>query len=213
VVDPDALAAAHADRVDGRSYVWRVNYTERSAGGVSNATVVHRVRSASVHRVDSETRGVLVTDPGPLVPRPAYANGDRRYVLSDGRVLRGALEARDHYATHAETAFLSLLRADESDVVAGRTVRGTLLYEVSLSGSPRSDRQAYRATALVTAEGVVYAVEAQWTDSDSDTVVSVRTEYDFAVDPNVTRPGWVWKAEEVPTDNSTAVPARTAGDE
>lgn len=203
VVDPDALAAAHAEGVDGRSYVWRVNYTEQSAGTISRATTTHRVRSASVHRVDVETAGVLITDPGQLVPRPSYADGDRRYVLSNGRIRQRGAGTRDHYAGHAETAFSRLFRATESEVVASRTVRGTFLYAVSLSGSPVTDRGSYRATALVTPRGVVHVFEAQWVDRDSNATVSVRTTYDFAADPNVTRPRWAWSANGVPADNAT----------
>jgi hypothetical protein len=204
VVGPDALAAAHASRVDGRSYVWRVTYVEQSAGTLSSARAVHRVRNASVLRVDVDTTGVLVTDPGRLVSRPAYADGSRRYVLSRGQVLRRPLESSDHYAGHAEVALARLLRANESEVVGSREERGTFLYVVSLSGSPDPDREAYRATVLVTRGGAVHIAEAQWEDADSNAVVSVRAAYDFDADPSVTRPGWIGPADDARTDNSTA---------
>jgi hypothetical protein len=209
VTSADALAAAHASRVDGRSYVWRVNYTERSAGEVTQARTAHRVRNASVLRVDVDTTGVFATDPGRLVPWPAYADGSRRYVLAGGRVLVRPPESRDHYAGHAEIVLSRLLRANESEVVDARDDRETDRYQVSLSGAPVPDRQAYRATALVTSGGVVHVVEAEWVDRESNVTVSVRMTYDFVDDPTVTRPDWMGSANDVRTDNSTARPSFT----
>jgi hypothetical protein len=203
VISADALAAAHASRVDGRSYVWRVNYTERTGDTVARARTAHRVRNASVLRVDVDTTGVLTTGPGRLVPRPAYADGSRRYVLVGGRVLERPPESHDHYAGHAEIVLSRLLRANESAVVDDRDDEGMVRYRVSLLGAPDHSRQAYRATALVTPEGVVHVVEAEWVDRESNVTVSIRAVYDFDDEPNVTRPGWMGPANETPTGNST----------
>ena len=209
VSDPDALARAHARQVDGRSYVWRVTYTERRGDLVTSATATHRVRNASVHRVDVATTGVLATDPGRFVPRPAYADGTSRYVLSRGRLLQRPLESRDHYAGHAERVFARLFRATESDVAERGVRNGTVRYRLTLSGAPDPNWVGYRATALVTDEGVVHAVDATWVDRRSNVTVSVSVTYDFVDDPNVSRPSWAWTAEDAPSDNTTATPAAT----
>jgi hypothetical protein len=210
VISAEALARAHATRVDGRSYVWRVTYTERPDDTTVRARTVHRVRNASVHRVDVETTGALATDPGSLVPRPAYADGDLRYVLSRGRIVQRPLGSRDHYAGHAERVLSRLLRGTDTAIVDVRERGGTVRYLVSLSGSSEPDRKRYRATAVVTSEGVVPLVEAEWVDRASNVTVSVRMTYDFVDDPTVTRPDWMGPASDVPTDNSTARLSPTA---
>ncbi|AUV80717.1 hypothetical protein C2R22_02795 [Salinigranum rubrum] len=210
VTSPDVLAEAHARRVDGRSYVWRVTYTERSDEEVARVRTVHRIRSATVFRVDVETTGVAVTDPGYFAPRPAYADGDRRYVRYD-RARRRSMEARDHYAGHAEAALSRLLHANESSVRAHSDTRGTVRYQVSLSGSPDPAKTGYRATAVVAPDGVVHVVDARWVERGSNVTVSVRATYDFVDDPNVSRPDWVPPASETPPENATRSPTPVSG--
>jgi hypothetical protein len=205
VTSPDALAEAHARSVDGRSYVWRVTYTERSGEGVVRVRTVHRIRSATVFRVDVETTGVTVTDPSYFAPRPAYADGDRRYVRYD-RARRRSMEARDHYAGHAESALSRLLHANESSVRAHGDTRGAVRYQVSLSGSTDPARAGYRATAVVAPDGVVHTVDARWVERGSNVTVSVRAAYEFVDDPNVTRPDWAPPAGETSPGNATRSP-------
>lgn len=203
IASPEALAGAHATQVNGRSYVWNVTYAERRGGDVTSTRTVHRVRNATVFRVDVASEGFLVTDPGRLVPPRAYGDGSARYVFARGRIYERPTESADHYAGHAEAVLTRLLRANESEVVGEVDGPGVFLYRVSLSASPDPDRRDYWARMLVTPDGVVHRFEAAWFDPQENAAVSVRLEYDFATRPNVTRPGWAWPANDTGKERFT----------
>jgi hypothetical protein len=183
VTDPAALAAAHADALDGRAHGWQAVYREyepervgapaelqgESVGptGLRRETV--RFDRATGIRTELDGAGALRSTRAPFVrpgdgrtPTGAYgsrlreaAPGDDRAAL---RVVRGAARAGLYVASY--------LDGRESRIVGRTRQRGPetseTLYSLRISGHDATAVRAYRAEAVVSATGFVRELRAEF---------------------------------------------------
>ncbi|WP_380679574.1 hypothetical protein [Salinigranum sp. GCM10025319] len=219
VVDPIALADAHAAAVTNRSYTWRLTYVESVNGDeVGRATETVRVAAPSVY-VSNVTREGFLVPRGPLSSWPAYADGERRYRLTADEV--GVTELGDdddpgRPATRARQYVLGFVNGREMSV--GRTVSGgPRRYVVDIEGTNTSGIRNYTATAHVSSEGFVYFFSGSYClepvgDTDDRVVcLTLTMRYADVGATTVEPPSWytAWNAT-TPTATPTGVSNATA---
>ena len=234
VVDPTALADAHAAAVTNRSYTWRLTYVESVNGDeVGRATETVRVAEPAVY-VSNVTREGFLVPRGPLSSWPAYADGERRYRLTADEV--DVTELADDTdtgepAARARQYVLGFVNGREMSV--GRTVSGgPRRYVVEIEGTNTSGIRNYTATAHVSSEGLVYFFSGSYclTPVDDDrrqVCLSLTMRYADVGATTVEPPSWytAWNtttatptevsnatstASPTPTPSSSSPPAGTA---
>jgi hypothetical protein len=183
VTDPAALAAAHADALDGRAHGWRAVYREyepervgapaelqgESVGptGLRRETV--RFDRATGIRTELDGAGALRSTRAPFVrpgdgrtPTGAYEGRLREAAPADDRAaLRVVREA-----ARAGLYVASYLDGRESRIVGRTRQRGPetseTLYSLRVSGHDATAVRAYRAEAVVSATGFVRELRAEF---------------------------------------------------
>ena len=203
VVDPAALADAHAAAVTNRSYTWRLTYVESVNGSeVGRATETVRVAAPSVY-VSNVTREGFLVPRGPLSSWPAYTDGERRYRLTADEVDVTELQNdtdTGRPAARARQYVLGFVNGREMSV--GRTVSGgPRRYVVDIEGTNTSGIQNYTATAHVSSEGLVYFFSGSYcltpVDNDSREVcLALTMRYADVGATTVEPPSWytAWNA-------------------
>ncbi len=183
VTDPAALAAAHADALDGRAHGWQAVYREyepervgapaelqgESVGptGLRRETV--RFDRATGVRTELDGEGALRSTRAPFVrpgdgrtPTGAYRSRLREAAPADDRA---ALRVVGESA-RAGLYVASYLDGRESRIVGRTRQRGPetseTLYSLRVSGHDATAVRAYRAEAVVSATGFVRELRAEF---------------------------------------------------
>ena len=229
IVDPAALADAHATAMANRSYTWELTYVESSNGSeIGRATETVRVAAPGVYVSNVSREGFLVTR-GPVARMPSYADGERRYRLATDGVETSDPDDADvgRQAARARQYFGVLLAGREMSF--GRAVRGgPRRYVVDIEGTNASAVRNYSATVHVAPDGSVryYAGSyclASMSGEFSDICLSLTMRYSQVGETTVEPPPWhaAWNATHGTTDarnstevngtgtNSTATPSAT----
>jgi hypothetical protein len=228
LVDVDALAAAHARHVTGRSYVWTVRRRERVvqtrpalSGGrsasrpgppVSRTHREVRVERPAVYRV-VETRSRRIESVPPSVTE-VYADGERRFVRLGGGAgtetsVRPAADLPRGWGVHALRA-ARLLRGTLADT--GRSSvswNGSARAPVRLAVRGRAGDAEFRARAGIEPSGFVRSFRAWWIDPAAGLWHVVAFRYDRVDRTAVEPPAW-YEDGRVRTPAPGAEPNRTA---
>jgi hypothetical protein len=183
VTDPAALAAAHADALDGRAHGWQAVYREyepervgapaelqgESVGPAALRRETVRFDRATGIRTELDGRGALRSTQAPFVrpgdgrtPTGAYGSRLREAAPADDRAaLRVVREA-----ARAGLYVASYLDGRESRIVGRTRQRGPetseTLYSLRVSGHDATAVRAYRAEAVVSATGFVRELRAEF---------------------------------------------------
>jgi hypothetical protein len=227
LVDVDALAAAHARHVTGRSYVWTVRRRERIvqtrpalSGGrsasrpgppVSRTRREVRVERPAVYRV-VETRSRRIESVPPSVTE-VYADGERRFVRLGGGAgtetsVRPAADLPGGWGLHALRA-ARLLRGTLADT--GRSSvswNGSARAPVRLAVRGRTGDAEFRARAGIEPSGFVRSFRAWWIDPAAGLWHVVAFRYERVDRTAVEPPAW-YEDGRVRTPAPGAEPNRT----
>lgn len=176
VTDPSALAAAHAEALDGTSVTFRANYTERGPNGTVRSRTVTTVQFGAGDRyryvrIDGDPRGDVQrverwSNGERVLERRVDGNDTVQRVLrdADGRPLAPAAALPVEPA--ARRGIGQVFRAMPT-TIAGQEVRnGTTYYRVVSTGLATPNPSALRdasLTALVDERGIVHRYRLTYT--------------------------------------------------
>jgi hypothetical protein len=207
VVDARALADAHADAVDDRSYVWLIAYIEyrnRSrAAWPATRTESVVVRNDTRYLSQSGGWGALEGTPYVVSDVDAYGDGSYRYsrkrvdgetryerIPMFGRTLSGGERGTARiYAARAGRYVRWYASANETRVHDVVTLGNRSYYRVTLLGNDYPGTRNFSAVALVAPNGFVREIRASYDLPDSNRVAEVQLSYRRFTGP-VERPDW-----------------------
>lgn len=184
-IDEAALAAAHYDALDERSYRVTLTYrefvyglprTEGAATGVRRETI--RVAGDRYVATVTET-GRFHDAPTSLVPADSYANATTVVERTgEGLVVRDRRSSRS--ILNGQTRLLDYYLSVRSSSVAGTTtVAGDWVSVLSTEGDPWPGVANASGRALVGDDGLVHEIERRYDDPDNpavSVVVTLRVE-------------------------------------
>jgi hypothetical protein len=230
IVDLNALAAAHERAVANGSYtVWADTYRPPA-----NVTDAGRVQEDVDVRVDGDRFSVVTSveatrNGDRSVVRRVYGEGDARYVAdaTGGNVTyrrvgpdRAAPSVGPTPDYFASTAVLRYLSTPESTVTGRTEFDGRPAYRVAGRGRPSGlgfeGLVSYSVTAVVSSDGLVYDLTAQYSVVRDARRYDVQFEwtYDRLGETTVERPAWVDRefddVDSAGAGNATATAAVTA---
>lgn len=195
ITDTAILARGHAAALTGRSFTLSLTYTEQAGGETLGwAREVVRVENRTVYRSTGSQSGDLGSDLVPIIVRDLYADGEGRYLRQEDGALRvgGADDPGTGQVVERSRALVAwYLSGDESTLVDTSSRRGTVYYRVDIEGTTDSRAENYRATGLVSEQGLVVRVDARYRLPDDNRTATVSLRYANVGNTTVARPDWM----------------------
>jgi hypothetical protein len=225
IVDANALAAAHAQLADRRSY--QVTLVRREYVGnamVSSGLEMVWVERPSVY-VSAVGESGDVRDPTPFIADDSvFANGTTRFardaeageagveseVTYDREPVISGAGSPGRYTERIRVYLVWFLTVEESSVVETESDDGTTLYWVTLDGDPWPGVENVSGYALVDSHGFVHEVHRQYTlPEEPNRTVQATIRYDEVGETTVDPPWWFQAALNQTGDAPDEDPART----
>ncbi|AUV82793.1 hypothetical protein C2R22_15050 [Salinigranum rubrum] len=200
--DTAVLARGHAAALENRSFTMHVTYTERIGNEtVGTAREVVRVENETVYRSRGTQSGTFESDLVPVIDRDLYADGEGRYLQQGDGALRVG-DADDpgtgQVVERSQALVTWYLSGDRSTLVDRVQRSNRVSYRITVVGTTDRRFEDYRATGLVSDEGLVVRVDATYRLPDSDRVATVSLRHERVGETTVERPDWM------PPRNETA---------
>ena len=179
ITDADRLAVAHGRALDGRSYVWTVDYRELRDGEVvaSQRTVVES-SSRSVYRTSVDRNGTPRALPSALRIDPAYADGQSRYVRT-GDGVEVSPVTTSGYARRSVHLVRDYLTVTRQGISGSVTENGTRFTLVQADGDPEPQWGDVATSVIVTETGFVTVLQRRHVDRTVDPNVTVVIEWEY----------------------------------
>jgi hypothetical protein len=179
ITDADRLAVAHGRALDGRSYVWTVDYRELRDGEVvaSQRAVVEAI-DWSVYRTSIVRNGTPRALPSALRMEPAYADGQTRYVRTDDGV-EVSTETTSGYARRSVRLVRDYLTITRQGISGSVTENGTRFTLVQADGDPEPQWGDVATSVIVTETGFVTALQRRHVDRTVAPNVTVVIEWQY----------------------------------
>jgi hypothetical protein len=195
VIDTAVLARGHAAALTNRSFTMRITYAEQVDGEtVGRAQEVVRVENRTTYRSTGVRSGNLTSALQPIIVRDLYADGDGRYLRQGGGALRvgGADDPGTGQVVERSRALVAwYLSANDSTLVGRTRTADTLYYRVGVEGTSDPRAEQYRASGLVSEEGLVVRVDAFYRLPGTDRTATVSLRHVDVDNTTVARPGWM----------------------